>query len=246
MRRLFSPRWLLVHVLLFSLTGSMVFFGFWQLDRLEQRRDRNATIERNISQQVVAASQVEGNPDDEWRRVSVTGTYVPTSEISIINRSQDNVAGDNLAVAIRSNDNQLFLVNRGFVPLTVSTRSLPTGNVTVVGYVRFSQTRGTLGAVDSSAIGTKEFQRFDLPLIGEATRTNINTRYFIQLAQETPAPNTTFPAPVPLPIIDEGPHFSYAIQWFFFSVVAVTGWVVVIVRALRRDPSEGSPTQTSA
>lgn len=246
MRRLFSPRWLLVHILVFSLAGSMVFFGFWQLDRLDQRRERNATIEANITEQVVPARQVTGDATDEWRRVAVTGTYVSSSQVSIINRSQDNVAGDNLAAAIRTSDNKFFLVNRGFVPLTVSSRSLPSEEVTVMGYIRFTQTRGTLGAVDSTAPGTKEFQRFDLPLIRQAIGLDINTRFLIQLAEETPPPKTTFPAPVPLPIIDEGPHFSYAIQWFFFSVVAMTGWGVVVIRALRRDPSAGSPTQTSA
>jgi len=36
--------------------------------------------------------------------------------------------------------------------------------------------------------------------------------------------------PIPLPVIDNGPHLSYAIQWFAFATIAVVGSVLLFVR----------------
>src|SRR5690606_1234437 len=44
-RFLLRPLWLLSHLLVLALVVTMVNLGFWQLDRLDQRRDRNAVIE---------------------------------------------------------------------------------------------------------------------------------------------------------------------------------------------------------
>src|SRR6185369_3900186 len=38
------------------------------------------------------------------------------------------------------------------------------------------------------------------------------------------------PAQLGPPALDEGPHFSYAVQWFGFALVALVGAVVVVKR----------------
>ena len=246
MRRLLTPRWILLHIAVLSLTALMVFLGFWQLDRLDQKRERNATVETNIERDIATATQDMGAKSDEWRRVELSGRYLHNLKVTIINRSQDGVAGDNIAVPFETESYGTFLVNRGFVPLATEASSTPNETMSLVGYVRLTQTRGTLGAVDSDKNPTREFQRFDLPLIRAAVAIEMNTRFFVQLIKESPSPNPVFPTPVPLPELDEGPHFSYALQWFFFSSVAFVAWIVVIRRRLKEPATSGSPGQTSA
>lgn len=246
MRRLFHPRWILVHVGVVALVSTMVWLGTWQLSRLDQRRARNAAIVEHTMAPIETATQAMGSSADEWRRVMLSGRYLPATEVSIINRSQDGTAGDDLAVVFQTESHGNFLVNRGFVPLQISARFLPEEPLNIVGYIRLNQTRGTLGAIDSSESGTTQFQRFDLERISKALRTPISTSYYVQLIKESPSPNMAWPAPVPLPEIDEGPHFSYALQWFFFSLVAITAWVVVVRRKLREAPSGPFPERTSA
>jgi cytochrome oxidase assembly protein ShyY1 len=36
-----------------------------------------------------------------------------------------------------------------------------------------------------------------------------------------------------MPALDEGPHRSYAIQWFFFAAIALAGAMAVIWRERR-------------
>ncbi|MFW6079920.1 MAG: hypothetical protein ACODAE_09875, partial [Gemmatimonadota bacterium] len=38
------------------------------------------------------------------------------------------------------------------------------------------------------------------------------------------------PAPLPPPSLDDGPHLSYAIQWFSFGAIALVGWTVLALR----------------
>jgi surfeit locus 1 family protein len=42
------------------------------------------------------------------------------------------------------------------------------------------------------------------------------------------------PARIPPPSVGEGPHQSYAFQWFAFAVVAIVGFVAFVVASRRR------------
>jgi cytochrome oxidase assembly protein ShyY1 len=52
-------------------------------------------------------------------------------------------------------------------------------------------------------------------------------------AQQTdPAGARIFPVRIPLPELTNGPHLSYAIQWFAFAVISVVGGVIFWRRGL--------------
>ena len=56
---------------------------------------------------------------------------------------------------------------------------------------------------------------------------------YIALLESTPA-ETDVLRPLAAPALDEGPHLSYALQWFAFTLIGVVG-MVVLVRADLRD-----------
>jgi cytochrome oxidase assembly protein ShyY1 len=43
---------------------------------------------------------------------------------------------------------------------------------------------------------------------------------------------------VPPPELDEGPHLSYAVQWFIFSAIAIVGYPLVLRRVVLRRGKE--------
>jgi len=233
--KLLSPRWILIHVGVVSLILLMLNLGFWQLNRLEDKRNFNSVLRAHTSTPIQTLDQAVptkwDKATDEWIRVSVTGTYDSTKAVTIINRSQDGTAGYNSAVPFTSLSNRTILVNRGFIPLVMPTPTVPTGRIELVGYLRASQSRSALGPVDSTDAGNTEFQRFDIPLISSNVGGNLEPM-FLQLIQESPTSSSPWPAIVQLPPLDEGTHFSYALQWFFFCLVAFTAWVIVIRRKI--------------
>jgi hypothetical protein len=57
---------------------------------------------------------------------------------------------------------------------------------------------------------------------------------WIQLRKETPRPAAAAaPEILGLPVLDEGPHFSYMVQWFIFSTIAVVGYPLILRRNAR-------------
>lgn len=242
-RFLGHPRWLALHAAVLAGIVLMTSLGLWQLRRLDDRREFNATVEARTSEDVVALDAVvlagtDADPDAlQWRPVAATGRYAADESVVIVNRSSDGIAGVNLVVPLVLDGGGVVLVNRGFVPLSVSADPPPTGNVTVVGFLRRSESRRLGGAVDATGTEVTDFQRFDIDAIstsfsGESFPVNDVAGMYLQAASEQPAPGSQWPAPVALPILDEGPHLSYAVQWFFFSACVAAGWVVVVRRGV--------------
>ncbi len=240
---LVRPRWILVHILVAVLVTTMVFLGFWQMNRLNQKREFNATVTQRTqvpTRDIQEALSETANVDDlEWRIVSATGRYLIDQEVTIINRSLDATAGYSPLTPLVLNDGSIVFVNRGFAPLNQDIPKLNDGEVTIVGFLRKTQTRGALGAIDSTDPTTTEFHRIDLELISQRLE-NESLPMYLQLIEQSPALTGDWPAPALLPELDEGPHFSYAVQWWFFSLVALTGWLVVVRRAIRQKPSDHS------
>lgn len=213
----------------------MLNLGFWQLNRLDEKKNFNSVLRSHTSTPVQTLDQAvptKWNPvENEWIRVSITGSYDPSKAVTIINRSQDGSAGYDTAVPFTSISNRTILVNRGFVPLAMPVPAARNGQLEIIGYLRASQSRSALGPIDSTDASNTEFQRFDVPLISEHVGRTIEPM-FLQLITESPTSDSPWPAKVPLPGLDNGPHLSYAFQWFFFCLVAFTAWVVVIRRKL--------------
>ena len=63
-RFLLSPRWVLSHLLVVLLAVTMVNLGFWQLRRLDEKRERNALVEARRDEPVVPVEELLAPGDD--------------------------------------------------------------------------------------------------------------------------------------------------------------------------------------
>jgi cytochrome oxidase assembly protein ShyY1 len=240
-RFLLRPRWLLSHVLVLLLAVTMVNLGFWQLRRLDEKRDRNALIEARMDQPVEPVEDLlEPGGDDgvgqaRFRRVTATGTYDEDATVVVRNRSQDGVAGAWLVTPLALADGARVGVLRGFVALDADGSAVrppaPEGEVTVEGLVVDP------GSFDGTAPGDLE------PLLAEG-----DTLPGLVLAESSvpPEPDGAAPeaadagsiVPVPPPELSEGPHLGYAAQWFIFSTIALVGYPIVLRRVVIRRGKE--------
>jgi surfeit locus 1 family protein len=235
--RFLRPRWILFHLLVLGGVVLMVNLGFWQLQRLDERRDFNDTVSARIDGEptllatiVPRGSDVEPG-DVEWQPVLAAGAYLAEEQVVVVNRSQDGVAGQNVVTPLRLDDGRVLLVNRGFVPLTTEVPPPPEGPVTVRGLLRASQERGFGGARDPAEGRITEVQRIDIPRL-EAQLPGEVVPMWLSLQASDP-PEGSLPIPLPRPELSSGPHLSYAVQWFVFAVCAVIGWVFAVRRSLR-------------
>jgi cytochrome oxidase assembly protein ShyY1 len=245
-RFLGQPRWLLFTALIAGLVVLMVNLAFWQLRRLDARRDLNRQIVAREAEPVAPLGDVLGvdaTADDvaaaAWRTVAATGTYDPADEVLIRNRDFAGHPGYHVVTPLRLDDGSAVLVNRGWIPLEGDGEAAPAippppaAAVTVTGRVRPTQHKGRFFSPTDPPEGRlSQLYRVDVPRIGQQVPYPLVPAYLELLATD-PAPAAGQPELVPPPVLDEGPHLSYAGQWFLFSVCAVVGWVLVVRRSAR-------------
>lgn len=246
---LVRPKWIAFHLLVVVLVIVMINLGFWQLRRLDQRRHFNTEVRTSIEQPVVAFDVVRtglANPSTiEWRRVQVSGTYVPGHQFLVVNRSQNGDTGRNVVDALKTDDGSLLLINRGFVPISQGLPPLPTGTVSVIGRLRVSEHRTTGQPEDQSVSGLSEIHRVDIGVLAKQFDSKVLPMYVEQL-ESTPTDAKTL-QPITAPdTSDEGPHLSYTIQWFIFSACVLVGWVLAVRRSLAARSGKPAKRRKSA
>lgn len=204
--------------------------GFWQLDRLHGRRDVNAMLAARgaLSPVDLATADPQSLP---YAHVTVAGAYDPSHEIVLSGRSYQGMAGNHILTPLVLEDGRAVLVDRGWVPLDVASppvvgaAAAPTGRVTVSGLALPPDSISSSPVSPAPSVVT----RIDLGVAGLPYRL---VPVYVLLQTQDPAQASGSPIPGAPPTLDEGPHLSYAIQWFAFATIAIIGCVVL----LRRDP----------
>jgi cytochrome oxidase assembly protein ShyY1 len=249
-RSLLRGRYLVGHVVVVVLAGLFVTAGFWQLDRLHQVRASNAVVRSRMASPPVPIDRVL-QPDAaapgaaSYRRVTVSGRYDQSRQVLIEFRSYSGNPGDYLMTPLVTPSGSAILVNRGWIPLSNTplqqVRGLQplTGQVRVTGILFPSEKSGP--APKDAAAGIVETTRIDLARL-ERRFDSVLYPAYLQLTSQDPRQAGTYPVVLPVPQLSEGPHLSYAIQWFMFTAIGLIGWPIVLRRS-RRDRT-GSPDRT--
>jgi len=258
-RFLLRPAWLLFHLVVIAAICLMLLAGFWQLQRLEERKEFNSEVrERSEEQPVELAALLDeldatrlDESSAEWRRVTASGTYLP-DQVLEFNNSQGGRAGDNVITPFVLDDGTTVIVNRGFIPLGDDIPPPPATEVEIIGFVRPSEVRDTGGVTDADdGEPLAEIRRIDVPRLAQQLPGEV-APIFVQLTGSEPAITPSDPSPVVLPELDNGPHLSYAIQWFIFTLCVAIGWVLAVRHSLavraraRRAATEDSHAATDA
>jgi surfeit locus 1 family protein len=215
---------LIAGLLLFAAVA--VRLGLWQLHRLSERRAANA-----VAAAARAAPEldlaVRAGATTAQRRVRATGVYDRAHEQVLRGRTLQEVPGVSLVTPLRAPElgDTAVLVERGFVPAPDAATLRPDsgafdepGTHTVHG-VALPITAGDDGGQPLEHAGLTTWRRLDLAALRARLPYPILDVYILQ------APDSALPRMPrrrePLALDDEGPHQSYAIQWFALATMAV-------------------------
>lgn len=233
-----TPVWLLGHVVAVAAIVGFVALGLWQLDRLDQRRALNDRITERITSPVIPLEEaLAGIPDQnevEYRRVEVTGTYSVENEIILQARSLNGISGHHVLTPIVIAGGRAVIIDRGWVPLEASGPPVvearpPAGEVTVTGIARRTEVRDRFGPTDPATGELERVARVDLDRLQMQMPFPLAPVYVV-LSEQTPAQGTELPLVLPAPEVGEGPHLSYAVQWFIFAGVVAVGYPALLAR----------------
>jgi len=221
----------------FAVLAALLFvrLGLWQLARLHEKVQRNVSI---AAHQREAPVQFASLPRDtaaaRYRRASLTGVFDYAHELVVSGRTHQGSPGAELVTPMRvPNSDTAVLVNRGWVysPDGASVDRLrwrERDSASIVGYVEQY-------APDAGTTTTSRDPR----IVRRVSRREAASRIPYPLAPyylvQTGDTATTHPVRREMPVLDEGPHLSYAIQWFSFALFALAG-AVFVIRRERRTP----------
>jgi cytochrome oxidase assembly protein ShyY1 len=235
------PIWILGHLV--ALTAVLIFVrcGIWQIDRLHEKQARNRLIaERSdgpaVDLDIVAVDQAR------YQRVRATGRFDDADQVRIRNRAFDGTNGQHLVTPFVRDDGSVVLVLRGWIGSNDTPPPSPTGTLTIEGLLLQTQTR-RFGPKDPPDGRLAVLNRLDVARIAEQLPGRRVYPLYLQLTKPAP-PKNTEPNIVEAPARDEGPHRSYAIQWFLFTGVVLVGYPL-LMRRRAREERESADTTTA-
>lgn len=231
-RFLLSRRWILFGIIVVLLTYLAYLLGQWQFHRLDDRRDRNSIVERNEGRDPVPVEDVLSldtapGADAEWTAVTAVGEYDVDDTVVVRYRTRDGAPGADIVVPLVLADGTAVLVDRGWMA-TENSGALagtdaealpepPRGEVEVTGWVRRDATGSS-----THVTAQQSTRSISSTAIADALGRDLRVG-FVDLATESPEAADPL-APPPLPELDDGPHFFYGLQWWFFGLLAVFGF----------------------
>lgn len=248
-RFVLTRRWVGFLVLCIVVALACVRLGFWQLSRYHQRSDHNARVDRNAAAPAIPAAdllRVGGSAPalEQWRRVSATGHYDVAATMLVRQRPLNGSNGFEVLTPLVTPSGVALVVDRGWVPSGATALSTPTvpdpptGQVTVTGLVRASET----GQLRTPDLPSEQVRHINVAEIGTRIGHPVYGDY-VQLVSEQPAPAQQL---TPLPLDDSELamlNLAYTVQWWVFAIIALVGYVVFVRReAADRAEAQAQPS----
>jgi surfeit locus 1 family protein len=212
------------------------WLGFWQLERLDQRRAENAVIEERLTFPSVSITPQFADTS-AYQTVSASGIYDPERTVVEVFRSRNGIPGIYLVSPLMLNDSVAVLVERGWAPAP-DARSVDvaqferTDSVGLDGYLH------PFGGVDSVAsVDNPSWPRFVRSANPLALGGLFPYRLLPVVIRRTGGMDSDQLRTLDVPAMDEGTHLSYAVQWFSFAIIALVGGFIWIRQKGRESPS---------
>ena len=241
-----SRRWIgyLALVIVFAIACTAL--AFWQLARREEARAEIDRVELNWDSAPRPVADVltdlDGfDADDKWMPVVMSGHYLTDAELLVRGRPFDSKPGFEQLVPFELDDGSVFVIDRGWLPVgneqdaPDAVPAAPEGTVTVVARLKAGEPTVAGRSAPAGQVAT-----IHLPTIAELVDEPTYTGAYGVLASEDP--EVARPTAAVKPVPDEGPHLSYAFQWFVFGIMAFfgLGWAVRQEYRIRNadDPEE--------
>ena len=252
MRIRFHFRWI-PFVVMLLLVALGVSLAQWQQRRADEKVARAARLEAGNQAAPLALTAAPLLPDDaqaiEYRRVTVTGHFVPAWTVYLDNRPYKGQAGFHVLTPFQIDGSAMHvLVAQGWLPRNNAERTripdyaTPTGTVTITGIARLNAGHvmelGTAPALAPHAI----VQNADIAQLAQAS--GLSLQPFI-LEQTVAVVDRTATAPAssqlpvrdwPAPDLGADKHRGYAFQWYALALMAFLFFVFTGFRRANKQP----------
>lgn len=234
--RVFAPGWLMTALTLVAV-AAFVSLGQWQWDRGAAK----SVMWENFQRETEAPSAT-GLQDLEdmplYSRVTLAGRYLPARQFLLDNRTQQGKPGYEVLTPFALADGGTMLVDRGFLPFGGFRERLPDvgfdagATLRVTGRVAMLPSPG-LPAGRAAPAATGPWPRLtSFPSMDEleaALGVPLAARILLLDAAEPSGYAREWRPPG----MDPRRHYSYAVQWWIFAVIAAGLYFLMNIRKVK-------------
>lgn len=249
-RFLLSRRWLGYLALMIVFAIVCGFLSQWQFDRRDERVDANTLVETNFDAAPLPIEEAlptldSFNHDQEWLPVIIEGEYLSDEQLLVRGRPRDGLPGFEILTPLVTEDGNVFVVNRGWVPTghdqdyPDAVPMPPAGQVTVTARLKPTEPEIPGRGAPAGQIATIHLDT----LASEFGEDRTYSSSYGLLRTETPPSETG--KLVAKPELTEGNHLSYAFQWIIFAIIALVG-LIYGVREEFRERNADDPRVVAA
>ena len=248
MRIRFHFRWI-PFVVMLLLVALGISLAQWQQRRADEKIARAARLEAGNLAAPLALHAAPLLPADaqaiEYRRVTVTGQFMPAWTVYLDNRPYHGQAGFHVLTPFQIDGSRMHvLVAQGWLPRNNAERTripdyaTPAGTVTITGIARLNAGHvmelGTAPALAPHAI----VQNADITQLAQASGLALQPFLLEQTVDGATAPASS-QLPVrdwPAPDLGADKHRGYAFQWYALALMAFLFFVFTGFRRANKQP----------
>ena len=225
---LLRPAWLALFVVVIAFAYlCFTVLAPWQLGKNTKTSRENSQISHSLTADPVPLTTVlpqqnSSAPNDQWRKVTATGRYLPDAQVLARLRVVEAEPAFEVLVPFAVDGGPTVLVDRGYVRPVHGSKvptipPPPAGSVTITARLRDSEPVA-VGKEPFLADGTQQMYSISTTQIAAVTGVPLAGSY-LQLIEDQPGGLGV----IPLPHLEAGPFLSYGIQWIAFGIIAPIG-----------------------
>lgn len=225
---LLRPAWLALFVVVIAFAYlCFTVLAPWQLGKNTKTSRENSQISHSLTADPVPLTSIlpqqdSSAPNDQWRKVTATGRYLPDAQVLARLRVVEAEPAFEVLVPFVVEGGPTVLVDRGYVRPVQGSKvpamaPPPTGSVTITARLRDSEPVAP-GKEPFREDGTQQVYSISTTQITAVTGVPLAGSY-LQLIEDQPGGLGV----IPLPHLEAGPFLSYGIQWIAFGIIAPIG-----------------------
>ena len=243
---LLRPGWIALALVVVAFTYlCFMVLAPWQLGKNSRTSRENQQIEYSLSTppvplKTILPQQDSSAPNEQWRRVTATGHYLPDVQVLARLRVVDGDQAFEVLAPFVVDNGPTVLVDRGYVRPEPGSHvpqfpRPPQETVTLTARLRDSEPLPK-DKEPFSRDGVQQVYSIDTDQVSALTKVPLAGSY-LQLIENQPGGLGL----IGVPHLDAGPFLSYGIQWISFGILAPIGlgyFVYSEIRARRREADQ--------
>ncbi|MFI8087816.1 SURF1 family protein [Streptomyces sp. NPDC086080] len=243
-RFLLSRQWVTITLVALLLVPTMIWLGFWQMDRHDERAARNQLVTDALAADPVPVERLASpghavTRAERYRTVTATGRFETDDEVVVRRRTNaDDEVGFHVLTPFVLADGAVLLVNRGWIPADGPSQTAfpdipapPRGEITIRGRLMPDETTEASGIKDLKGLPDRQIMLVNSELEAERLGARVLGGY---VAQTAPEAEGGTPQQLANPGKENAAlNYAYAVQWWLFAAAVPVGWVVLVRRENR-------------